>query len=106
TPEHTDAVRIGVAGHNLFDVAYAWLLAEQRHVDTGVEFEMLLCMATGQAEVAKRDVGGLLLYTPVVHPAEFDSAISFPVRRLEENASPDNFMSALFELASDPEVFA
>ena len=27
TPEHTDAVKIGVAGHNLFDVAYAWLLA-------------------------------------------------------------------------------
>src|SRR5690606_29281573 len=26
-PEHTRAVRIGVAGHNLFDVAYAWLRA-------------------------------------------------------------------------------
>ena len=102
TPEHTDAVRIGVAGHNLFDVAYAWLLAKERHVDTRVEFEMLLGMATGQAEVVKRDVGGLLLYTPVVHPAEFDSAISYLVRRLEENASSDNFMSALFELASRP----
>jgi RHH-type proline utilization regulon transcriptional repressor/proline dehydrogenase/delta 1-pyrroline-5-carboxylate dehydrogenase len=106
TPEHTDAVRVGVAGHNLFDVAYAWLLARQRHVDTRVEFEMLLGMATGQAEVVKRDVGGLLLYTPVVHPDEFDSAISYLVRRLEENASPDNFMSGLFELASSREVFA
>jgi RHH-type proline utilization regulon transcriptional repressor/proline dehydrogenase/delta 1-pyrroline-5-carboxylate dehydrogenase len=106
TPEHTDAVRIGVAGHNLFDVAYAWLLAKQRHVDTRVEFEMLLGMATGQAEVVKRDVGGLLLYTPVVRPAEFDSAISYLVRRLEENASTDNFMSGLFDLARKPEVFA
>jgi RHH-type transcriptional regulator, proline utilization regulon repressor / proline dehydrogenase / delta 1-pyrroline-5-carboxylate dehydrogenase len=106
TPEHTDAVRIGVAGHNLFDVAYAWLLAKERHVDTRIEFEMLLGMATGQAEVVKRDVGGLLLYTPVVHPTEFDSAISYLVRRLEENASTDNFMSGLFELASKPEVFA
>jgi RHH-type transcriptional regulator, proline utilization regulon repressor / proline dehydrogenase / delta 1-pyrroline-5-carboxylate dehydrogenase len=106
TPEHTDAVRIGVAGHNLFDVAYAWLLAKERRVDTRVEFEMLLGMATGQAEVVKRDVGGLLLYTPVVHPAEFDSAISYLVRRLEENASTDNFMSGLFELSSRPEVFA
>ena len=26
-PENTAAVRIGVAGHNLFDIAYAWLLA-------------------------------------------------------------------------------
>jgi len=106
TPEHTDAVRIGVAGHNLFDVAYAWLLAKERHVDTRVEFEMLLGMATGQAEVVKRDVGGLLLYTPVVHPGEFDSAISYLVRRLEENASTDNFMSGLFELASDRTIFA
>ena len=106
TPERTDAVRIGVAGHNLFDVAYAWLLAKERHVDTRIEFEMLLGMATGQAEVVKRDVGGLLLYTPVVHPGEFDSAISYLVRRLEENASPDNFMSGLFDLARKPEVFA
>ena len=106
TPEHTDAVRIGVAGHNLFDVAYAWLLARERHVDTRIEFEMLLGMATGQAEVVKRDVGGLLLYTPVVHPGEFDSAISYLVRRLEENASTENFMSGLFELASNAEVFA
>lgn len=105
TPEHTDAVRIGVAGHNLFDIAYAWLLAKERHVDTRIEFEMLLGMATGQAEVVKQDVGGLLLYTPVVHPAEFDSAISYLVRRLEENASSDNFMSGVFELASNPEIF-
>jgi RHH-type proline utilization regulon transcriptional repressor/proline dehydrogenase/delta 1-pyrroline-5-carboxylate dehydrogenase len=106
TPEHTDAVRIGVAGHNLFDVAFAWHLAKRRHVDTRIEFEMLLGMATGQADAVKRDVGGLLLYTPVVHPHEFDSAISYLVRRLEENASPENFMSGVFELAASEAVFA
>ncbi|WP_213816028.1 bifunctional proline dehydrogenase/L-glutamate gamma-semialdehyde dehydrogenase [Glaciihabitans sp. dw_435] len=106
TPEHIDAVRIGVAGHNLFDVAYAWLLAKQRGVEDGIEFEMLLGMATGQAEAVKRDVGRLLLYTPVVHPGEFDSAISYLVRRLEENASTENFMSGLFELSSNEHIFA
>jgi RHH-type proline utilization regulon transcriptional repressor/proline dehydrogenase/delta 1-pyrroline-5-carboxylate dehydrogenase len=105
TPERTDAVRIGVAGHNLFDVAYAWLLAKERRVDSRVEFEMLLGMATGQADAVKRDVGGLLLYTPVVHPREFDSAISYLIRRLEENASPENFMSGVFELAGNESVF-
>ncbi|MBB5844841.1 RHH-type proline utilization regulon transcriptional repressor/proline dehydrogenase/delta 1-pyrroline-5-carboxylate dehydrogenase [Conyzicola lurida] len=105
TPEHTEAVRIGVAGHNLFDVAFAWLLAKQRGVDHRIEFEMLLGMATGQAEAVKRDVGGLLLYTPVVHPSEFDSAISYLIRRLEENASTENFMSALFELAGNEKIF-
>lgn len=102
TPEHMDAVRIGVAGHNLFDIAHAWLLARERKVDTRVEFEMLLGMATGQADAVKRDVGGLLLYTPVVRPAEFDSAISYLIRRLEENASADNFMSGVFELDTAP----
>ena len=101
TPERTDAVQLGVAGHNLFDVAYAWLTARERGVESRVEFEMLLGMATGQAEAVRRDVGNLLLYTPVVNPSEFDVAIAYLIRRLEENASQDNFMSAVFELASD-----
>ena len=105
TPEHTDAVRIGVASHNLFDVAWSWLLAKQRGVESRVEFEMLLGMATAQSEVVRRDVGGLRLYTPVVHPAEFDSAISYLIRRLEENASPENIMSGLFELSTSQKVF-
>ncbi len=105
TPERTNAVRIGVAGHNLFDVAWSWLLAKERGVESRVEYEMLLGMATGQAAAVRRDVGGLLLYTPVVHPREFDSAISYLIRRLEENASTENFMSALFELASSSTVF-
>ena len=59
---------------------------------------MLLGMAAAQAEAVRADVGGLLLYTPVVHPEEFDAAISYLVRRLEENASTENFMSGVFEL--------
>ncbi|GGG49552.1 1-pyrroline-5-carboxylate dehydrogenase [Kocuria dechangensis] len=105
TPERIDAVRIGVAGHNLFDIAFAWLLAQERGVAHGIDFEMLLGMATGQAEAVKRDVGSLLLYTPVVHPAEFDVAIAYLIRRLEEGASQENFMSAVFELAADEELF-
>src|SRR6185312_11677732 len=84
TPERAAAVKIGVAGHNLFDVAFAWLLATERSVTDRVEFEMLLGMATGQADAVKREVGGLLLYTPVVRPSEFDVAIAYLIRRLEE----------------------
>jgi RHH-type proline utilization regulon transcriptional repressor/proline dehydrogenase/delta 1-pyrroline-5-carboxylate dehydrogenase len=105
TPEHTDAVKLGVAGHNLFDVAHAWLTARERGVESRVDFEMLLGMATGQAEAVRRDVGNLLLYTPVVNPSEFDVAIAYLIRRLEENASQDNFMSAVFELASNDRLF-
>jgi len=105
TPERVDAVRIGVAGHNLFDVAFAWLLAKQRGVTEGIEFEMLLGMATGQATAVRKDVGSLLLYTPVVHPGEFDVAIAYLIRRLEEGASQENFMSAVFELSENEALF-
>ena len=105
TPERIDAVRIGVAGQNLFDIAYAWLLADDRKVRDGIEFEMLLGMDTGPMDAVRGDVGQLLLYTPVVHPEEFDVAISYLVRRLEENASSENFMSAAFDLATSTEAF-
>jgi RHH-type proline utilization regulon transcriptional repressor/proline dehydrogenase/delta 1-pyrroline-5-carboxylate dehydrogenase len=106
TPERVDAVRLGVAGQNLFDIAYAWLLAGDRGVRDGVEFEMLLGMDSGPVDAVRDDIGELLLYTPVVHPSEFDVAISYLVRRLEENASSDNFMSAAFELAAEPDLLA
>ncbi len=108
-PDRIRNIRIGVAGHNLFDIAFAWLLAKQRGIaDTAqqsIEFEMLLGMAQGQAEAVKQDVGSLLLYTPVVHPAEFDVAIAYLIRRLEEGASQDNFMSAVFELSENETLF-
>ncbi|MBD8504997.1 bifunctional proline dehydrogenase/L-glutamate gamma-semialdehyde dehydrogenase [Hoyosella sp. G463] len=104
-PEHTRSIRIGVAGHNLFDIALAWLLAKGRGVTEAVDFEMLLGMATGQAAAVRNDVGSLLLYTPVVHPKEIDVAISYLIRRLEEGASRENFMSAVFELDHNEELF-
>ncbi|SFR62351.1 L-proline dehydrogenase [Microbacterium azadirachtae] len=125
TPESVRAVRIGVAGHNLFDIAYAWLLAGDRGVrpdpvaldgtedpaagapgsaSAPLEFEMLLGMAQGQVEAVSREVGHVLLYVPVVKPREFDVAISYLVRRLEENASKDNFLSAAFRLHEEPDL--
>ncbi|WP_194762562.1 proline dehydrogenase family protein [Microbacterium sp. UFMG61] len=112
-PENVAVVRLGVAGHNLFGIAYAWLLAQDRGVitasDSGqppVEFEMLLGMAQGQVQAVSREVGEVLLYVPVVKPDEFDVAISYLVRRLEENASNDNFLSAAFRLDHDEALFA
>jgi RHH-type proline utilization regulon transcriptional repressor/proline dehydrogenase/delta 1-pyrroline-5-carboxylate dehydrogenase len=104
TPERIKNLRIGVAGHNLFDLAFAWRLAAARGAQSGLDFEMLLGMAQAQAEAVQKTVGRLVLYTPVVHPAEFDVAIAYLIRRLEEGASPENFLSGAFEL-NDPEVF-
>ena len=106
SPERTRAVRLGVAGQNLFDIAFAHELRMARGVVDDVEFEMLAGMAPGLQEVVRRDIGHLLLYVPVVDPAEFDVAISYLVRRLEENAAPENFMSGVFDLAADETVLA
>lgn len=105
-PENVEAVRLGIAGHNLFGIAYAWLLAGERGVRGRIEFEMLLGMAQGQVQAVSREVGHVLLYVPVVKPAEFDVAISYLVRRLEENAENDNFLSAAFHLHDDESLFA
>ena len=108
TPERTANIRLGVAGQNLFDIAFAYELRAARGLDGGdaVEFEMLSGMATELQTVVRRDTGHLLLYVPVVHPDEFDVAISYLVRRLEENAAPVNFMSGVFDIAKDEAVFA
>ena len=106
TPSRSKNVRIGVAGHNLFDVAFAHLLAERRGVTGAVDFEMLIGMAPDQADAVRETVGRLLLYTPVVHPKEFDAAVGYLVRRLDENASSENFMSAVFDLHDNDDIFA
>lgn len=105
TQERMRGVRLGVAGHNLFDLAFAHLLGLERGVSDRLEFEMLQGMAAEQQGPIRDDVGQLLLYVPAVRPEEFDVAISYLVRRLEENASTENFMSGIFELGVGSEIF-
>ncbi|MCP3939769.1 MAG: bifunctional proline dehydrogenase/L-glutamate gamma-semialdehyde dehydrogenase [Actinomycetia bacterium] len=98
TPERLGSMSVGVASHNLFDLAFAKLLAEERGVADRVEFEMLEGMAPGHSRLLGDDDAGMLLYTPVVSADQFDVAISYLFRRLEENASDENFIHHLFSL--------
>src|SRR5690606_26546459 len=91
-PAATSVLRIGVASHNLFDVAAAHLLARRRGVADRMDAEMLQGMAPAQARVVRDDVGSMVLYTPIVAPADFDVAVAYLVRRLEENAQPQNYL--------------
>ncbi|GAB3848102.1 proline dehydrogenase family protein [Nesterenkonia populi] len=101
TAERMRGVRLGVAGQNLFDIAFAHLLGARRGVTERLEFEMLQGMAAEQQQTLREDVGQLLLYVPAVRPEEFDVAVSYLVRRLEENAASENFMSGIFGLSVD-----
>jgi RHH-type transcriptional regulator, proline utilization regulon repressor / proline dehydrogenase / delta 1-pyrroline-5-carboxylate dehydrogenase len=105
---HVDSmqsVRIGVASHNLFDVAWALLLAKERGVLHRVEFEMLEGMAPGEAEQLRGEVGGVRLYTPITRKEERTSAIAYLVRRLDENTTKGNFLREAFAIEPGSPAF-
>ncbi len=106
--EFDDAIDVGVASHNLFDVAWALgrraeMVADGRRDRIGIE--MLEGMAPSQSKVVSEDAGGLLLYAPVVEHDDFPAALAYLVRRLDENTTPQNFLAQLFDLADDPVRF-
>lgn len=101
--EYADSVRIGVATHNLYTAAMAYELGKKRGVLHMMDSEMLQGMSPAQqAAVRKVFDGRQILYTPVVHADDFDVAVSYLVRRLEENSAPQNFLYALFAPGEEP----
>jgi RHH-type proline utilization regulon transcriptional repressor/proline dehydrogenase/delta 1-pyrroline-5-carboxylate dehydrogenase len=100
-PENAQVCRIGVASHNYFSIAYAHLLAEKNNVSEYVTFEMLEGMANNLPRVMRKLEKQIILYTPVVKANHFLNAISYLVRRLDENTGKDNFLSYTFNLKLD-----
>jgi RHH-type proline utilization regulon transcriptional repressor/proline dehydrogenase/delta 1-pyrroline-5-carboxylate dehydrogenase len=105
TPERTDAVRVGVATHNLFDAAFAWLLAESRGVSSRLEFERELGVAPAHAAVVRRAVGGLRVWAPVIADGPLAAAVPHLVRFLHDSADAASFLSAASRLATDGALF-
>jgi RHH-type proline utilization regulon transcriptional repressor/proline dehydrogenase/delta 1-pyrroline-5-carboxylate dehydrogenase len=104
-PSWAGAVRVGLASHNLFDVAWALVLRDRLDDPDRIEFEMLEGMAPAQARAVNAAAGGLLLYAPVVARDDVDSSIAYLSRRFDENTSPENFLRALFTLTPDSAEF-
>jgi len=100
-PDRAKVVHLGIASHNLFDLAYALVLRDQHALHPYVDFEMLEGMANHQARALRDAADGVLLYAPVVKRADFHSAIAYLVRRLDENTAPENFLHDLFGLTVD-----
>lgn len=97
-PKNAAAVKLGVASHNLFDVALALTLREECGTAERVEIEMLEGMANHQARAVKAAAGGLLLYAPAVQKHDFLSALAYLIRRLDENTAPGNFLRDMFAM--------
>ena len=104
-PEHAKAVRIGVASHNLFHIAFALEIAKKRNVMEQLDLEMLEGMANPEAlAIAKRSMR-ILLYAPVTRADDFASAVAYLVRRLDENTAVENYLRSSFEIGTNPEKF-
>ena len=97
-PAYADAVRIGVASHNLFDVAWALTLRDHYGARDRLEIEMLEGMAPPQSAAVADAAGGLLLYGPATRAGDLEPAVAYLARRLDENAAPENFLHALFSM--------
>ena len=103
--EHAKAVRIGVASHNLFHIAFALEIAKKRNVMEQLDLEMLEGMANPEAlAIAKRSMR-ILLYAPVTRADDFASAVAYLVRRLDENTAVENYLRSSFEIGTNPEKF-
>lgn len=100
-PHYHGCVRLGVASHNLFELAYGYSLAVEREATDRVHFEMLEGMASHQRRALREADLPLLLYAPVCRPDQFISAIGYLIRRLDENTGPENFLRHAFRIEVD-----
>lgn len=97
-PENAAVLRMGVASHNLFSIAYAYLLAQKYGTAQYMTFEMLEGMANHLWRAQSMLGNHVILYTPVVKNEHFLNAVSYLVRRMDENTAPDNFLTHSFNL--------
>jgi RHH-type transcriptional regulator, proline utilization regulon repressor / proline dehydrogenase / delta 1-pyrroline-5-carboxylate dehydrogenase len=99
--ENVEAVRLGIASHNLFELAFAAKLAEKRNLNQYFYFEMLEGMADHVRRALSEMAGDVLLYAPVAKKEEFINAIAYLIRRLDENTGEENYLRYACNLKTD-----
>ncbi len=99
--ENIHAVSLGIASHNLFELAYAFTIAKQNRITSYVSFEMLEGMADHVRRAIQESMGDVLLYAPVASMDQFINAIAYLIRRLDENTSGENFLRHSFNLKTN-----
>ncbi|PAF41285.1 proline dehydrogenase family protein [Helicobacter sp. 11S02596-1] len=90
-------INVGIASHNIFEIAYAYTRIYEKGAQESFTFEMLEGMSL-QASYELSQMHKLILYAPVCNQEHFNNAIAYLVRRLDENTSEDNFMRYFFNL--------
>ena len=91
-------LRVGVASHNLFDVALALVWAGEKDLGDRIQIEMLEGMANHQRRAITERGSEMLLYAPACRREGFLNAIGYLIRRLDENTGPQNFLRHTYRL--------
>jgi RHH-type proline utilization regulon transcriptional repressor/proline dehydrogenase/delta 1-pyrroline-5-carboxylate dehydrogenase len=97
-PEAAAAVHLGIASHNLFDLAFGLTLRASRSVEREVGFEVLEGMANSVQTALSLIGAPVLTYAPAVGEAELDTAVAYLIRRLDENTAPENYLRHAFSM--------
>tara|TARA_B110000483_G_C18202410_1_gene545849 strand:+ start:1613 stop:5032 length:3420 start_codon:yes stop_codon:yes gene_type:complete len=98
TPESVKSIHVGVASHNIFDISYSLGLVKKHDIWHEVEFEILEGMAP-ELNYNLRQLGAkLVIYTPLVSRKNYNAAIAYLVRRLDEGTQKGNFLKEGFQL--------
>ena len=105
-PENAKCLHIGMASHNLYTISYAYLLTKKYGTPKDCFcFEMLEGMADHVWRAQSKLGNHVILYTPVVKDEHFLNAVSYLVRRMDENTAPDNFLTHSFNLQPGTETW-
>ena len=106
--ENAAGLQIGIASHNLFDIALAMLWADRCGGlgSSRVQFEMLEGMANHQRRAIFECIQRLLLYAPACSQKDFIHAVGYLIRRLDENTGAENFLRHTFQLDPEGSEFA
>jgi len=98
-------VSVGVASHNIFDLALAHELAKERGVEKYYSAEMLEGMSESAYKVLKEYGVNVILYAPTATKATFTNAIAYLVRRFDENTAEQNFLRHSFGLSVEDDAW-
>ena len=98
-------VHVGIASHNLFDQALAFIVAKQRGVERYVSAEMLEGMSETAYHILKKENINVILYAPIATSETFTNAIAYLVRRFDENTAEQNYLRHSFGLRVPSEAW-
>ncbi len=90
TPDSKDAIDLGIATHNCFDLTFGlWV---QHHHHPNVMIEMLQGMADDWVRTLTSLNIPVLVYSPLADNRHYLHAVAYLIRRLDENTGPDHFL--------------